>query len=159
MAEPFDWTDLIASAHIRCAGAPKDRNAALEVISQSVVALRDLLHHDLAPDPERRVYLASLLAALERIEDGAEPASALHLRPTGRTRDERRFGRHLAAFIEVGRELDKLKEAGWTRGDKPIDEAKGRTVKATGLSRDTIDKLWTEFGAGKGWERLRAIVG
>lgn len=159
MAEPFDWTDLIEGARLRCADASKNRNAALDVIRQSAVALRGLLHHDTAPDPERRVYLAGLLKALERIEDGTEPASALNLRPTGRTRDERLFGRNLKAFILVGRELDKLTESGQTRGDKPIDEAKRRAAKATGLPRATIDRLWTDFGSSQGWKELRTEVG
>ncbi len=152
---PFDWTDLISSATARVAAAPRDKNAALDVLEQSAVALRDLLGHDQLPDPERKVYLAALLVALEAMLDGAEPRDALHLAQQHRRRDEGLFGRDFLLFMDIGRAVDARLARGHTRGDKPVEEAKKAVAKASMQNMATIEKVWSEFGAQAGWQRLR----
>jgi hypothetical protein len=156
--EPGFYDDLVVVARARIAAASKNKNAALDVVRQSAVALRGLLSHGQMPDPERCVYLEGLLNALERIEGGEDPTKAMHLRPSGRTRDEKLFGRNLAAFIDIGREFDRLSALGRTRGDRPIDEAKSTVSKRRCIPRQTIDKVWTMFGSAKGWANLRDEV-
>lgn len=161
MSEPFeksDWTDLVASAKARIAAAPRDKNAALEVVGQSAVALRDLVHHDLLPDPMRLEYLRALLAALELIEAGEDPVKALHLSQGHRIRDEKLWARNFGLFIKIGREVDRLKGRGHTRGDKPVQAALHAIAKQWSLSLETAKKAWQLHGSEKGWNQLRPVV-
>lgn len=152
---PFDWTDRIASATARVAAAPRDKNAALDVLEQSAVALRDVLGHDQLPDPERKVYLSALLKAVEAVLEGAEPRDALHLAQRHRRRDEGLFGRDFRLFMDIGRAVDARLARGHTRGEKPVEEAKKAVAKASKQKMATIERIWGEFGAQAGWRRLR----
>ena len=154
----FDWTGLVDAARARIAAAPRDKNAALEILSQSVVALRDLLHHELMPDPERKEYLRAVLSALELIVDGNDPTTVLHLSQGHRIRDERLWGRGLALFIDMGREVDRLRSRGDTRGDKPVQAAQQSVAKQWSLSLDTVKKAWHSHGSEDGWSQLRPVV-
>ena len=155
--EPFDWATLVEAAQLTVAAAPRDKNAALEIVEQSAVAIRSLLKHGDQPDPERCVYLGALLASLERIQSGEVAMDALHLTPKGRVRDPGLFQRDLLLFVRVGQAFDDLLVRGRTRGDKPLDEAKCAVEKRTGQSRATINKVWTRFGAASGWAELRSL--
>ncbi len=154
----FDWTDLVEAAKVRIAAASRDKNAALEVLSQSAVALRDLLNHDLMPDPKRKEYLRALLSALDLIVDGNDPTSVLHLSQGHRVRDEKLWGRNLALFIDTGREVDRLRSRGHTRGDKPVQAAQQSVAKQWSLSLDTVKKAWHLLGSEDGWSQLRPVV-
>ena len=155
--KPGFYDELVAAARCRVDAAPKDKNAALDVIQQSAVALRDLLRHGVKPDPERAVYLAALLEALERIEAGADATTALHLKQSHRVRDENQFFRDLALWRRVGKELDRLTlERGHTRQDKPVHAALESVANAQKLSVPTVRKAWGRFGSAEGWEAQKA---
>lgn len=157
-SKAFEWSSLVESARARIAAAPRDKNAALDVVRQSTVALRDLLNHDLMPDPERKEYLRAILSALELIEDGNDPTAVLHLSQGHRVRDERLWGRNLALFIDIGREVDRLRGRGHTRGDKPVQKALDAIAKQWALSVETAKKAWHLHGSEEGWNRLRPVV-
>ena len=156
---PNFYDDLKAAARSRIAAAPRDRNAAMDLIRHSTVALRDLLRHGMAPDPERSVYLEALLEALEQIEQGKDARDALHLRPSGRVRDESLFARDLLTFVRTGQRVDELMKRGATRGDSPVAQAQRETAKARKLSAPKVRKVWTDFGAMQGWDDLRDLWG
>ena len=156
--EKIDWTDLVERARARIAAAPRDKNAALHVVGQSAVALRDLVRHDLLPDPMRMEYLRALLAALELIEAGEDPVKALHLSQGHRIRDEKLWSRNFILFIETGREFDRRKSRGHTREDKPIQEAQRAVSKLKKLPLATIQKVWHSNGGEAGWNDLRPVI-
>ena len=78
--EDKGWAPHIERAHHVVASAnAADHLAAMQIVEQSCVALRDLLgEHRLHPDPERAIYLKSLLKSLESIQQGVELEDALH---------------------------------------------------------------------------------
>lgn len=158
MSEPFDWADLVESAKARIAAAPLDKNAALDVLRQSAVALRDLLNHNLRPDPERSEYLGALLAALELIVNGKDPTTALHLSQGHRVRDQRLLSRNIAVFIDIGLEVDRLRGLGHTRSDKPVLAAQRSVAKQRSLSFELVKKAWHLNGGEDGWKELRPIL-
>ncbi len=156
---PNFYGDLRAAARNRIAAAPRDRNAALDVIRYSTVALRDLLRHGMAPDPVRAVYLEALLEALKQIEQGKDARDALHLRPSGRVRDESLFARDLLTFVRIGQRVDELKKRGATRGDSPVAQAQKEIAKARKQSVAKVRRVWTDYGAMQGWDDLRDLWG
>jgi hypothetical protein len=161
--------DLIDAARNRIGAAARDRNAALDVIRYSVVSLRDLLRHGMTPDPERTVYLGALLEALEQIEQGTDARDALHLRPSGRVRDETLLARDLLTFVRIGQRIDELEKRGDTRGDGPVAQAQREIqqeiakahrqspAKVRGQSLAKVRKVWTAHGAMRGWDDLRDL--
>ncbi len=160
--ESDEWVDLIEGARARVAaakgerdGGVADRNAALEIVRQSAIALRDILNHGLMPDQRRVVFLHALLASLERIEAGDDPVGALHLRPKGRVRDEKLFGRELSLFVRVGWALDARTKQGDTRGDRPTYEAQKQVAKSAGQTIDNVKKVWQKFGGAHEWASVR----
>ena len=155
--KPSLYAELIDAARIRIGAAARDRNAALDVIRHSAVALRDLLRHGMTPDPERAVYLGALLEALEQIEQGTDARDALYLRPSGRVRDETLFARDLLTFVRIGRRVDELTKRGATRGDSPVAQAQREIAKAGRQSLAKVRKVWTAHGAMRGWDDLRDL--
>jgi hypothetical protein len=158
-AATHPWPSLAELAGQRVGAAARDRNAAMEVIRQSAVALRDLLQHGVHPDLERAVYLFALLGALEQIEGGAEAADALHLRPSGRVRDETLFARDLRLFVRIGQRLDELIKRGDDRRDKPVAQAQCDIARRSGRSLAHVRKLWSRLGGKKGWQQMRDLWG
>lgn len=154
--QPGFYEDLVESAQARVAAAPRDKNAALDIVRRSAVALRGLVRHREMPDPEMLVYLAALLGSLERIEHGEDPRSALNLRASGRVRDQKLWSRSLALFIAVGRELDKLNASGESRGDSPTRRAIETVAKRS--PRPSVEAAWKNLGATEGWIEIRAVL-
>jgi len=153
------WSVLIEAAESRVSAARQnERNAALDVVKHSVIALRGLVNYGHLPDPERMVFLRALLDSLVEIEQGADPTLALHLRPVGRVRDENLFGRDLLLFVRVGQALDHLViERRHTRGDRPTDEAQRQVARETGVSVALVKKTWQQLGASRGWAKMREL--
>ena len=158
MSEPFDWLDLIESARARISAASHDKNAALDVLRQSAVALRDVLNHKMLPDPERSEYLRALLDALKLIVDGGDATTVLHLSQGHRVRDEKLWARDIAMFIGIGREVDRLRGEGKTRDDKPVLTAQRSIAKRWSLGLETAKAAWHLYGGDRGWKSWRPIV-
>ena len=153
------WPVLIEAANTRVSAARQnERNAALDVVKHSAVALRGLLDNGEMPDPERMVFLRALLESLVDIEGGTDPTTAMHFRPVGRVRDENLFGRDLRLFVRVGQTFDHLVQVrGRTRGDRPLDEAQRQVSGEFGYSVELVKKTWHQLGASKGWAQMREI--
>jgi len=151
------WAVLIEAAETRVSAARQnERNAALDVVKHSAIALRGLVNNGELPDPERMVFLRALLDSLVEIERGVDPTLALHLRPDGRVRDENLAGRDLLLFVRVGQALDYLvRERGHTRSDGPTEEAQRQVARETGVSVALVKKTWTQLGASRAWAKMR----
>jgi hypothetical protein len=120
-----------------------DAHAAAHVLAEAIIGLRGWLRHGEGPDPHRLVYLKGLLACLEEIERGTDPADALHLKHGHRPESQGAAIRDVLLWKAVGEELDRLtNERGHTRMDKPTAAAIAAVAKQWNEGEPTVSKAW-----------------
>lgn len=154
---PAHWRHAVEAARCTVARAEDgDANAGEDVLAGAVIGLRTILDLNEPADPHRVVFLRALLKSLERIEQGADPGAALHLKNGHRKADEFKGVRDVFMFVSVGKRLDALTlERGHTRQDSPTDAALKAVAKEEGYSFATVQKAWLQFGGAAGWEARR----
>lgn len=177
---PFAVHIKAADECVRRALEEPDRDAALCVIEQSLIAIRGLmqfeepddtkLRHETqdlndprrlifnaAPEPHRLVYLRALGLLLERVLAGVHPEEALSLsKPCHREANQSLAIRNVLLFVQVGEHLDSLTARGLTKGDKPIDAAVQAVAKRSGVGKETVRKAWSNHGSARGWAEYKS---
>ena len=132
-----------------------DRQSGIEILDDCRPALRDLIQNQALPDAERTIYLGLLLCALDEIIDGVEPSRALCIEDLHhRQPDPNKIRRDLAIYFEVGTVYERLIARGRTKNDSPIKDAQRSTAKKLGLSLQTVQKVWSEYGSLKMWRSV-----
>lgn len=134
-----------------------DYLAAQEIISQSLIVLRDFFDFDVVPSAHRMICLRALMASLVAIEDGVDPKQAMYLtKPPYRMADPDLAVKQIYIFWEVGRNLDEFLLRGHTRGDRPTKNAIQLVAKKNRLKRELVQKIWSMHGSKAGWEEMKA---
>ncbi len=129
-----------------------DASAGADVLAMAIIGLRGWLRNGEAPDPHERIYLDALLASLEQIERGQDPADALHLKHGHRPKNQSTGVRDVFLWQAVGDEHDRLtNERGHTRMDKPTEAAIAAVAKRWGVGAATVSKAWGRYGGLAGW--------
>ena len=123
-----------------------DTRIAREILKQAALAIRDVLV-DRQPDPERRVYLDYLQAALDRIAEGYPADKALGIFTSNRPQsvDPNRDW-HL--FLAVGVEYNNLLKV----GDASVGEAIQNVETRHFIGESTIKAAWNDYGGLKRWK-------
>ncbi len=154
---PEHWRNVVEAAHLTVQRAEQgDANAGEDVLADAIIGLRCMLHEKEPADPHRIVCLHALLKSLERIENGEDPATALHLKQGHRRPDPAKDLRDVMLFVSVGKALDALTiERGHTRQDRPVEAALKLVAKRERHSRATVQKAWGMFGGESGWAEKR----
>ena len=152
-----DTTHHIEAATLAVARANDgDASAGTDVLAEAIIGLRGWLRNGEAPDPHERIYLEALLASLEQIERGQDPADALHLKHGHRPKNESIGVRDVVLWKAVGEELDRLTtERGHTRMDKPTKAAIAAVAKQWNVGAPTVQKAWGKYGGTDGWNERK----
>lgn len=127
----------------------------IKVIEECTIALRDITNCGELPDAERILYLAALLKSLEQIIDGVNPARALCIeKDRGRPAHANKLDHEVAVYLAVGMEYDALRVRGHTREDAPVEAAVNAAAKKFGATPESVQKIWSEFGATEKWRSI-----